>query len=52
MGNFHFKSIQEQVSHNSYTQVAAEMGMAALVLYTMFIVTPLKTVATDRARDD
>ena len=42
MGNFHFKSIQEQVSHNSYTQVAAEMGMAALVLYTMFIVTPLK----------
>ena len=30
------------VTHNSYTQVAAEMGMAALVCYTMFIVTPLK----------
>jgi hypothetical protein len=30
------------VSHNSYTQVASEMGMAALVFYTMFIVTPLK----------
>jgi O-antigen ligase len=29
-------------THNSYTQVASEMGMAALVLYTMFIVTPLK----------
>lgn len=30
------------VTHNAYTQVAAEMGMAALVCYTMFIVTPLK----------
>ncbi len=30
------------VTHNSYTQVAAEMGMAALVCYTLFIVTPLK----------
>ncbi len=30
------------VTHNSYTQVAAEMGMAALVCYTLFIVTPLR----------
>ena len=30
------------VTHNSYTQVAAEMGVAALVCYTMFILTPLK----------
>jgi O-antigen ligase len=30
------------VTHNSYTQVAAEMGAAALVSYTMFVVTPLK----------
>lgn len=30
------------VTHNSYTQVAGEMGMAALVCYTMFIVKPLK----------
>jgi O-antigen ligase len=42
MGNFHIVSIQEHVSHNAYTQVAAEMGMAAAALYTMFIVTPLK----------
>jgi O-antigen ligase len=42
MGNFHIKSIHEQVSHNAYTQVAADMGMAALALYTLFIVTPLK----------
>lgn len=42
MGNFHIKSIHEQVSHNAYTQVAAEMGVTALALYTLFIVTPLK----------
>lgn len=30
------------VTHNSYTQVAAEMGMAALACYTLFIITPLK----------
>lgn len=42
MGNFHNVSIRELVSHNAFTQVAAEMGMAALFCYTMFIVTPLK----------
>lgn len=42
MGNFHIVSIQELVSHNSYTQVAAEMGLAALVVYVMFIVSPLR----------
>jgi putative inorganic carbon (HCO3(-)) transporter len=42
MGNFHSVSIRELVSHNAYTQVASEMGLAALALYTMFIVTPLR----------
>jgi O-antigen ligase len=42
MGSYHIVSPQEHVSHNAYTQVAAEMGMAALVFYTLFIVTPLK----------
>ena len=42
LGNFHFKSLQEQVSHNSYTQVAAEMGVAALVVYCLFIITPIR----------
>ena len=42
MGNFHNVSIHEQVSHNAYTQVAAEMGIAALAIYAMFIVTPLR----------
>ena len=42
MGNFHRVSFREQVSHNAYTQVAAEMGATALVLYVLFIITPLK----------
>lgn len=42
MGNFHIVSIKEQVSHNAYTEVAAELGMAAAALYTLFIVTPIK----------
>ncbi|MDT7778666.1 MAG: hypothetical protein QOC99_1178 [Acidobacteriota bacterium] len=42
MGNFHIISIREAVTHNSYTQVASEMGMAALVIYTLFIITPLR----------
>ncbi len=43
MGNYAPEmSYRGLVTHNSYTQVAAEMGAAALVCYTMFIVTPLK----------
>jgi hypothetical protein len=43
MGNYAPEmSYRGLVTHNSYTQVAAEMGMAALACYTMFIVTPLK----------
>jgi O-antigen ligase len=42
MGNFHIVSIRELVSHNGYTQVAAEMGMAALIFYTLFMVSPLR----------
>jgi O-antigen ligase len=30
------------VTHNAYTQVASEMGIAALIIYIMFVVTPLK----------
>ena len=43
MGNYAPEmSYRGLVTHNSYTQVAAEMGAAALVCYTMFVVTPLK----------
>ena len=43
MGNYQPEmSYRGLVTHNSYTQVAAEMGAAALVAYTLFIVTPLR----------
>lgn len=42
MGNFHIVSVHEQVSHNAYTQIAAEMGLAALVFYVLFMVAPLR----------
>jgi hypothetical protein len=43
MGNYITEmSYTGLVTHNAYTQVASEMGMAALAVYTMFVVTPLK----------
>ncbi|HEY0322858.1 MAG TPA: O-antigen ligase family protein [Pyrinomonadaceae bacterium] len=42
MGNFHTVSIRELVSHNAYTQVAAEMGLAAMIVYILFMLTPFK----------
>jgi O-antigen ligase len=43
MGNYQPEmSYKGLVTHNSYTQVGSEMGMTALGLYVMFIVTPLR----------
>jgi O-antigen ligase len=42
IGNFHHKSPRELATHNAYTQVAAEMGIAAFVVYVMFLVHPLR----------
>jgi hypothetical protein len=42
MGTFHNVSIREQVSHNAYTQVSAEMGAAAFVIYVMLMVIALR----------
>jgi probable O-glycosylation ligase (exosortase A-associated) len=42
MGNFHIVAIGESVSHNAYTQVASEMGMAAMIIYILYIVVPVK----------
>jgi O-antigen ligase len=44
MGNFHTVSIREQVSHNAYTEVAAEMGLASAVVYVLFILAALKSL--------
>jgi putative inorganic carbon (HCO3(-)) transporter len=46
MGNYAPEmSYHGLVTHNAYTQVAAEMGIAALVFYTVFIVSPLRKLA-------
>jgi len=46
MGNYQPNmSYNNLVTHNSYTQVASEMGLLALGLFTMFIVTPLRKLA-------
>jgi O-antigen ligase len=42
MGNYILFSNSNKASHNAYTQVAAEMGVAALAFYILFIVAPLK----------
>jgi O-antigen ligase len=42
MGNFPLVSLRDLVSHNAYTQVAAEMGMPALAVYLLFLLTPFR----------
>ncbi len=46
MGNFPLVSFRDLVSHNAYTQVAAEMGIPALVVYSLFLLTPFKGLST------
>jgi O-antigen ligase len=58
MGNYATQmSLRGIVTHNSYTQVAAEMGLGALACYLIFIVAPLRklgeiTRETFDARDN
>jgi O-antigen ligase len=40
VGNFHYKSVHELVTHNAYTQVSSEMGIPALVMYLMLMIYP------------
>jgi hypothetical protein len=42
MGNFPIVGIRGQVSHNAFTQVAAELGLTAFALYILFIVSGYK----------
>jgi putative inorganic carbon (HCO3(-)) transporter len=42
MGNYHIVGAQEAVSHNAYTQIAAELGIAALIVYVLFMVFPIR----------
>jgi O-antigen ligase len=42
IGNFHHRSFQELGTHNAYTQVAAETGIAAMIAYIILLVHPLR----------
>jgi len=42
IGNFPHKSPRNLATHNAYTQVAAEMGLAAMVVYILFQVHSLR----------
>ncbi|MBC7795898.1 MAG: O-antigen ligase family protein [Pyrinomonadaceae bacterium] len=41
MGNFPLVNPRALVTHNSYTQVSAEMGVLALIVYMLFIIVPI-----------
>lgn len=45
MGNYVLMSFRSQVTHNAYTQVAAELGAPALACYLVFVVAPLRRMA-------
>lgn len=56
MDNFHMLSVHDKPTHNAYTQVAAELGLPALAIYLMFMLTPLRRLGqiereTDPVRD-
>lgn len=42
MDNYVLRSNTNTATHNAYTQVGADMGIAAMVFYIMFIIAPLK----------
>ena len=42
IGNFRHKSPRNLETHNAYTQVGAELGVAAMVVYIMFLIYPLR----------
>jgi len=42
LNNYPLFSNHDLASHNAYTQVAAELGLPALVFYLLFMITPLK----------
>ncbi|HKQ80558.1 MAG TPA: O-antigen ligase family protein [Blastocatellia bacterium] len=44
MGNFHIYSIREKAAHNSYLEIAAELGMMGLIAYLILIFAPLRSL--------
>src|SRR5215471_12371265 len=44
MGNFHIYSIHEKAAHNSYLEIAAELGVMGLIAYLTVIFAPLRSI--------
>ena len=44
MGNFHTYSIHELVAHNSYLEIAAELGLMGLMAYLVLLFAPLRSL--------
>jgi len=42
MDNYVLRSNNNIVTHNAYTQIGAEMGILAMLIYILFIITPFK----------
>jgi len=42
INNYVLRSTNNIVTHNAYTQIGAEMGIAAMVIYILFIITPFR----------
>ena len=42
MTNYALRSNTETATHNAYTQVGADLGIMALVIYILFMITPFK----------
>jgi O-antigen ligase len=44
MGNYHTYSLRERKAHNSYLEIAAELGIAGLIAYLIMIFAPLRSL--------
>src|SRR5499426_4131557 len=44
MGNFHIYSIHEKAAHNSYLEIAAELGVIGLIAYLIVIFAPFRSL--------
>jgi O-antigen ligase len=42
LGNFHIFSIAEQRAHNSYLEIAAELGVVGLIAYLVILIAPFR----------
>ncbi len=50
MDNYVLRSNGNHATHNSYTQVASEMGIPAAIIYILFLITALKRLKKTQER--